>query len=306
MERGIMLSIDNPDTLVNVTKALASEVRVEIIRLLGSHQLNVNEIAERLNIPASTAAMNVRVLEEAGLITSELQPGIRGSMKVCYKQVDAIGISLKSEAVEEERAEVINMPIGNFVDYKVVPTCGIVSDKGPIDAEDEPRCFYNPARTQAKLIWLSKGYLEYRFPNTVLKSQTAKKIELSAELCSEDHEYNLEFPSDITVWVNGIDAGTWTCPSDFGGRRGKYNPSWWPDKNTQFGVLKKWSITDQGTYIDDKKVCDTVLESYHLGEAEYISIKIGIKEDSIHQGGLNLFGDSFGDYPQNIMLKIIY
>ena len=306
MERGIMLSVDNVDVLVSVAKALASDVRVDIIKLLGSYNLNVNEIAERLNIPASTAALNVRILEEAGLITTELQPGVRGSMKLCHKLVDAIGISLKSEVLEEERTEIISMPIGNFVDYKVLPTCGIVSERGPIDEEDEPRCFYNPARTQAKLLWLGKGYLEYRFPNTVLKTHEAKKIEISAEICSEDHEYNLDFPSDITMWVNGIDAGTWTCPSDFGGRRGKFNPSWWPDKNTQFGVLKKWVLTEHGTYIDDIKVSDICINDYKLSEAEYIAVKIGIKDDAVHQGGLNLFGDCFGDHPQNILLKILY
>jgi len=55
----------------------------------------------------------------------------------------------------------------------------------------------------AKLIWFGNGYLEYRFPNVTLKKKTLRKVEVSAEICSEDHEYNMDWPSDITLWING-------------------------------------------------------------------------------------------------------
>ena len=61
------------------------------------------------------------------------------------------------------------MPIGNYVDYQVEPTCGLVGEKGPIGEEDEPRGFYDPKRTKAKLLWFGRGYVEYRFPNNILK-----------------------------------------------------------------------------------------------------------------------------------------
>jgi len=35
-------------------------------------------------------------------------------------------------------------------------------------------------------------------------------------------------------------------------------------------------------------------------------VKIGIKEDAAHKGGINIFGDGFGDYPQDIVLKLSY
>lgn len=306
MKQVVNMNLDNIKNLAAIGKALSVEDRIEIIKLLCTYDLNVNEIAEKLSIPASTAATHVKVLEEAGLIKTTLQPGVRGSMKVCSKDLEEIQILLETKDNVEYRSEVINMPIGNFVDYKVEPTCGIVSEKGHIDEEDEPRCFYNPNRIQAKLLWFGKGYLEYRFPNNFLKNIKEKKLELSMELCSEDHEYNFDFPSDITVWVNDIEVGTWTCPSDFGGRRGKLNPDWWPDKNTQYGILKTWSMTEQGSFIDNEKVSEITLSEYRLSENEYISVRIGIKEDAKNVGGINLFGNSFGDYPQDIRMKIIY
>lgn len=298
------MNLDDKEQLTLLAKALSAEVRIEILKLLCKYDLNINEIAEQLMLPQSSAAAHVKVLEEAGLIKTTLQPGIRGSMKVCSRQLNGFGVELITKM--EDMVEIINMPIGNFVDYMVEPTCGIVSERGPIDEEDEPRCFYNPDRTKAKLLWFGKGYLEYRFPNNILTSHLEKRVELSMELCSEDHEYNFNFPSDITVWINEIESGTWTCPSDYGGRRGKYNPEWWPDKNTQFGILKTWSLTEEGSYIDEVKVNNTTIKEYHLSEKEFISVRIGIKEDAEHIGGVNLFGDCFGDYAQNIKMKIIF
>ena len=80
------LSFENEKELMLVGKALASEIRIRILKLLDENPLCVNEIAEILQIPPSSAALNVRVLEEAGLIRTELKPGVRGSMKLCIRQ----------------------------------------------------------------------------------------------------------------------------------------------------------------------------------------------------------------------------
>lgn len=306
MKQIVSMNLDDTEQLALIAKALSAEIRIEILKVLCHESLNVNEIAERLNIPASTAATHVKLLEEAGIIKTSLQRGIRGSMKLCTKVLGDIEVSLDTSEEETYQCEVINMPIGNYVDYKVAPTCGIVSDKAHIDEEDEPRCFYNPNRIYAQLLWFGEGYVEYRFPNNMLKENRERRVSISMELCSEDHEYNMDCLSDITVWVNGIEAGTWTCPSDFGGRRGKLNPSWWPDKNTQYGVLKTWTLTEQGTYIDEDKVNHVTIDEYHLSDNDYISVRIGIKEDATNIGGINLFGSGFGDYPQDIRLKIYY
>ncbi len=300
-----VLGYQDKKELAIIGKALSSEVRIDILKLLDREPLNVNEIADRLAIPASSAAMHVKVLEESGLIATELRPGVRGSMKVCSKQLDVLNVRLMEEETDVQ-AETISMPVGNFVDYDVHPTCGIVSDKEFIDEEDEPRCFYNPNRINAQLIWFGSGYLEYRFPNTGLKNRELKSVEFSAELCSETQFYNMDCPSDITLWINGKEAGTWRCPSDFGGRRGKLNPDWWPDRNTQYGKLKTWRFTPRGTYINGRKVADTALKEYEWGDHPYISVRIGIKEDAEMIGGINIFGESFGDYPQNILLKLFF
>ncbi len=289
-----------------IGKALSSEVRIQMLELLESDARNVNEIAEELDIPASSAAVNVRVLEEAGLIRTSLKPGVRGSMKICEKAAEELHIVLASGQQEELMSELITMPIGNFVDYKAEPTCGIVNEEGHIDLEDEPRVFYNPRRTEATLLWLGHGYLEYRFPNNERAGRTLAALSLSAELCSEAHDYDLDYPSDITLWINGEAAGTWHCPSDYGGRRGRLNPLWWPDKNTQYGEWKTWTINEKGTFLDGEQISPKTMQAYRFEEYPYIAVRIGISDDAVYKGGMNLFGSGFGDYAQDIEMKLIY
>ena len=306
MERSIEVNLDDGKLLSSIGRALSSEVRIEILKLLKEKTLNINEIAEQLSIPPSSAAAHVKVLEEAELLHTHLQPAVRGSMKICNVAAEQLLIHMDTSMRYEWKTEVISMPIGHFVDYKVEPTCGIVTEKGRVGEEDEPRCFFDPDRVDAQLIWLGKGYLEYRFPNYFLANVKEKELELSMELCSEDHEYNLDCPSDITVWINGIKVATWNCPSDFGGRRGKWNPDWWPDKNTQYGMLKTWKLTEDGSYLDGEKKSNKTIKQYHLFSDPYITVRIGMEEDAVHKGGINLFGECFGDYHQNILMKISY
>ena len=306
MIQTIKMNLDDTEHLASVAKALSSETRIQILRHLRYQDLNVNEIAEMLGIPASSSASHVKVLEEAGMIKTNLQPGIRGSMKVCHIVLDHIYVEMNTTRNLEQDEEIIKMPIGGYVDYRIEPTCGIVSAKGPIGSEDDPRCFYLPERIDAQLIWLGHGFIEYRFPNNSITDKDVLRLEISMELCSEDHEYNMNYPSDITLWVNDLEVGTWGSQSDFGGRRGKLNPDWWPDKNTQFGMLKTWKLTEQGCYLEEEKSGEHPLKEFRLGEQDYISVRVGIKEDAKQKGGFNLFGESFGDFAQNIIMKIVF
>ena len=306
MEQQISLDLDSPRETALVAKALSSEVRLGILRLLRGGPCCVNELAEQLRLPQSSAAAHVRALEEAGLIRTELQPGIRGSMKMCRLWAESVEMRMETREVRSGRQEEISMPVGHFVDYVVEPTCGLAGVRGPIGEEDEPRCFFEPERVEAQLIWLGGGYLEYRFPNHCRSEEELRAVEISAEVCSEDHEYSLDCPSDITLWVNGLEVGTWSCPSDYGGRRGRLNPDWWPDKNTQYGKLKTWRMTREGCYVDGKKTAERSIGDFHLTEAPYITVRLGIREDAVHRGGLNLFGENFGDHRQNIVMKLIY
>lgn len=306
MIRTVKMNLDDKEQLALIAKALSSEVRIEMLTVLRQKESNVNELAEVLGIPASSAAAHVKVLEEAGIIRTNLVPGVRGSMKVCSIDLDHLYVEMRTEKNPNQDVEVYKMPVGSYTDYRVAGTCGLCGTKGPIGVEDAPRSFYDPERFEAQILWFQSGYVEYRFPNQSLLKKKLEALEFSCELCSEDHEYNMDWPSDITLWINGKEAAIYECPSDFGDRRGKRNPEWWPDKNTQYGVLKRWRIEKDGTYLDEKKVSDKGICDYDLNEKEYIAVRLGISEDAVHQGGVNLFGEEFGDYGQNLVLTLIF
>ena len=106
MNKTIQLDLDDKEQLALLARALSAEVRIEILRLLCRTDLNINEIAERLNLPQSSAAAHVKVLEGAGLIKTSLKPAVRGSMKVCSRLLSAFQVELISRM--EEETEIIN------------------------------------------------------------------------------------------------------------------------------------------------------------------------------------------------------
>ena len=69
-------------------------------------------------------------------------------------------------------------------------------------------------------------------------------------------------------------------------------------------MLKTWVITTDGIYLDEEKFSGKTIKEFGLSEREYISVRLGVKENATHKGGMNLFGNGFGDYEQDIVMKI--
>jgi predicted transcriptional regulator len=288
-----------------VLKALASEPRLRILELLGERLSNVSEIAEALHIPVSTANLHVSILENAGLLITELQPAKRGVQKVCARAYEVITISLPVQSARQEaRAVEASVPVGSYVDCQVTPTCGLAGRNGLIGLLDDAASFYEPERVNAQLIWFHHGYVEYRLPNRLPPKAEPTSLQVSAEICSEAPMHHDDWPSDITVWINGVDIGTWTSPADFGGQRGILTPQWWETRNTQYGLLKVWQVNREAAFVDGVKVSDVRLSDLELAGSSFLSVRIGVRADAEHVGGINLFGSSFGNYPQDIVVRI--
>jgi predicted transcriptional regulator len=289
-----------------VTKALGSDTRLEILRFLGTHTSSLLEIAESLNLPQSTATLHINILEKAGLIETDLQPARRGLQKIIARRYDRMVIQLPAEPKAEMEPVEVSMPVGAYVDADVVPTCGLAGEMGIIGLLDDPLTFFEPERVFAQLLWFHRGFVEYRFPNRLPNGALLDLLEVSFEVCSEAPLHHFDWPSDITVWINGVEVGTWTSPGDFGGERGRLTPRWWDSTNSQYGLLKVWKVTEEGSYVDGVKVSGVILDHLNLDTGKLISIRVGIKDSAHNIGGVNLFGAKFGNYPQDIILKQHY
>ena len=304
MIKEVRLDLSKPEQLAQVARALGSDIRIRILEMLDETSMSIVELAQRLHVPVSTVSNNVVVLEEADLVRSERQTGIRGTVKLCSLKQNELHICLGKPREYTMHSIFQPMPIGQYVECVAEPVCGLLDDRGSIGRQDDPSSFYDPEHHRAQLLWFEHGFVEYRFSNQALRDYMAKTLEFSFEACSEAPNYRKDWPSDITVWVNGVELGTWTCPSDFGGRRGRYSPEWWGLAGTHFGLLKRWRIDEDGCQLDDQPLSSVKLSQLHLESLPYISLRIGIRADAIHRGGINLFGEGFGDYPQGIVMRM--
>lgn len=298
------LTIHDSAGLLPIAHALSSELRLNILSLTGRQTMSVGELARALDVPVSTIAVNVTVLENAGLLTTRQVPGTRGMQRKCTKVTDYVSVNLTDAAAQDELIGEIRMPVGGYsLCGDILPTCGLANEKGFIGVQDQPLNFYLPERFGAQLLWFRQGFVEYRFPVEKLRNARLQKIMFVFEACSEAIGYDNHCVSDIFVEAGGLPIGVWHSPGDFGGRRGLLNPEWWPSFSSQYGLLKSWSIDSSGSYLDDQKISDVTLGDLNLAQAEYLSLRIGVRPDAQARGGLNLFGAHFGDFPVDILLR---
>lgn len=308
MKEKLVLDIANVEQVSSICHAMSSPIRLRILSLIEEKPLNISELSQQLQIPLSTTAQSIAILEKAGLIISTSKPGVRGAQKLCALKVDSLFMQIKNTSdTGSEDVYVQQMPIGNYSDFRVNAPCGIVTEKAFIAPEDSPYGFFLPEHTQAQLLWFTSGHLEYRFFNKFLRRSTLpKSVEFSFELCSEAPGYNSEWRSEITVWLNDRRIGCLVSLGDYGNRRGRLNPSWWDYNNTQYGILHRVCITAEGTLLDDALYPEFTIDHLKPGDQDYLSFKIGVEESARYVGGLNLFGEKFGDYPQAIVMRAVF
>lgn len=305
MKDGTILVID-PVSDFKLLKGLASEIRIKILELVQVGGMNVNEITEALCLPQSTVATNVMILEKAGLVRTENTKGKKGTQKLCYPTYREMVIRFQShERAKRGDTIEVEMPVGLYTNYDVSTPCGLCSTEGIIGYLDVPSHFLDPGRVKACLLWFERGFVEYKFPNNSLyKEKPLKKIEVSAELSSETPGTNGNWLSDITLWINDSEVGHWTSPGDFGDHRGKLTPTWWKLEGSQYGLLKNWSVTDEGTFVDGVFVSPITLKDLSIPEHHSIRVRFGVKDNAEHRGGINIFGKGFGNYDQDIILRL--
>lgn len=301
-----MLHIKSLEEGLDIFKALASDIRISIIKLLlSNNELNMNELAAQLNITNGALTGHIKKLENCGLISISNESTGHGNQKKYMVHLDKILIEINSKEDEQNVYET-NIKVGHYSDYHVFPTCGLATSRSIIGEVDDPRYFAHPDRFQSDILWFTKGYVEYLIPNFLPASQKIDQITISLELGSEAPGYNDIWPSDIHFYINNKWIGYWTSPGDFGGTKGIFTPDWWEINWNQYGLLKLIVINRKGTFIDGLKISDVSLNDFDLDYKSTIKFKLAVPEDAKHVGGLTIFGKSFGNYNQDINVRIHY
>lgn len=301
-----MLYIKSLEEGLEVFKALGSEIRIEIIKILLENQdMNMNELATRLKITNGALTSHIKKLEDCGIITVTSESAGHGNQKKCEVALDKILIDVNNRETEKNMYDT-DLKVGHYSAYEVCPTCGMATSTALIGAVDDTRYFAHPDRYNADILWFTRGYVEYIIPNFIPSGSKIDQISISLELGSEAPGVNDVWPSDISFYLNGVLLGKWTSPGDFGDVKGIFTPDWWPPKWNQYGMLKLLVVNSKGAFIDGLKISDMDIRQLHLDYKSTLRLRFAVDEDSEHVGGLTIFGKSFGNYNQDINVKIAY
>lgn len=294
------------DKNLSFFQALASETRLKIISLIQNKEMSIKDLSAALNMSSAMIAKHINQLEEVGIVESYSQPGVRGLLKLCRIKTSEVQVILNNNYEENKNNFTeIDVPIGSYSSFKISAPCGLASKDKLFGILDDPRYFASPNRSDISLIWFTSGYLEYSIPIYDIDFSNLEEIEISLEICSEFPGYNNSFKSDIYFYLNNISLGKWTSPGDFGDRKGVFTPSWW-DLGTEYGLLKMIKINSNGVFLDGIQLSNSPLQDFLSEDLYSLSFKIECPTDTQYPGGINIFGENFGNFNQNIKIKCYY
>lgn len=302
-----MIHITSLDEGLELFKALGSDVRVQILKiLLENDHMSMNQLATQLNLSNGALTGHIKKLEECGMISTSNESASHGNSKICSVIQDKIVLDIE-KPVDLTNAFTTSIKVGQFSNCSIFPTCGIANNTSVIGEIDDTRYFNHPDRFNADILWFTKGYVEYTLPNLVPSNNKITQISISFEISSEAPGVDNNWPSDIAFYINGKKLGMWTSPGDFGGDvLGILTPDWWPANWNQYGLLKLLVINQHGSYIDGLKISDLTISDLELGANSPISFRIAVDDDAEHIGGVTLFGKTFGNYGQDIKVSLNY
>ncbi|MCL1854976.1 MAG: helix-turn-helix domain-containing protein [Clostridia bacterium] len=301
-----MLHVINLREGLPVFKSLASSTRIAILEMLYEKgTMSMTEIAEALQITGGALTPHIKMLADTGFLTVAFTSGKHGIQRACSAAEQRVLID-PAHATRNINVYETEIGVGQYSNYEAFPTCGLATPERLIGEVDDPRYFASPERVNASILWLGHGFVEYLLPNFLKPNQQAVELQISMELASEAPGSSDDWPSDITFSLNGVTLCTWTSPGDFGRTRGIYNPAWWDRNWNQYGLFKLLSVNQVGTFIDGGKRSDVTLEDINIRHATNLVLRIGAPKDTENAGGLTIFGRRFGNYDQDIRIRMQY
>lgn len=301
-----MRELFTQDEIAVFSKALSSKLRVNILQYLVIHPgTGMMELADFFKVSRAAITQNIRQLNEAGLVEFDQSTDDSGARKRCFLTEQKFMLNL-GRSFQSQQIYSTEMPIGQYINYRAMPTCGIATTERLIGNVDDPAFFADPQRVHAGILWFCSGYVEYRLPNYLKKGQRVEEMQFSMELSSEAPGIAENWPSDLSFSFNGTELGHWTSPGDYGEVRGRFTPKWWTPNWNQYGLLKLLCINKAGTYIDGLMISPVRIDDLSLDEKSEFIFRIASPPDACNAGGCTIFGRGYGNYNQDIKFNVIY
>ncbi len=87
---------DDEDRIIEITKAISSRTRYNIVSFLQDEEMDISTLAEKLGQTEANVSAQVKQLERAKLVESRYTPGEHGVRKICKTAITKITINFAS------------------------------------------------------------------------------------------------------------------------------------------------------------------------------------------------------------------
>ena len=301
-----MRELYSMEELASFGKAISSELRIQIVLYVAKHPgIGLMELSQKFGVSRAAITQNIKILSAAGLIELGESGEKSSARKGCFLTEDSFLLNFRPQLLTQ-KIYATEIPIGQYSDFAITPTCGIATPEELIGKVDDPAYFDDPRRSQAGILWFSTGFVEYRLPNYLQPGQELSELQLSFEVSSEAPGVAENWPSDLIFSLNGEEIGSWTSPGDYGDVWGRYTPDWWDPNWNQYGLLKLLSINDARISMDGRMISPKSIKALSLTNESELRFRIAAPAEAQNAGGCTLFGRGFGNYNQGLKFKIIY
>ncbi|NUU64089.1 ArsR/SmtB family transcription factor [Paenibacillus agri] len=289
---------------LRVYEALASEVRLRIVDLLGEREMHIKELAAELHLSSAIVSSHVVKLQKAGIVSSKMRRIDGGTYKYCSLSANYFLVKLTGASAVARKVVEVSVPVGHYTDLQVAPGCGIMgTDKVVGYCDDDARRFRDPCHADTSVLWLDKGYVEYKVPNYLFRDIAVQEIEISMEIGSEASHVNEKWPTDIIFTLNDRDLGRWTGPGESSKLRNSLTADYWKNEVNRRGLLKVLRINASGTFMDGQQISEVTLADICWHHEQW-TFRVTAAEVNRRRGRLALYGCGSGNYEQDIVFRV--
>ena len=103
--KNLYLDGTNLEKINKIAKALGSQTRYTIVKLLAKEEVDISTLASILGQTEANVSAQVKYLEKVGILKCKYKPGVHGVRKVCRAQIANINIKLVPDDVVQKEQE---------------------------------------------------------------------------------------------------------------------------------------------------------------------------------------------------------
>lgn len=288
-----------------VLKALSNSARYSILQQLSQGPMNISELARAIKISQPTVTTYVNQLEKAGLIFCRLQKSSKGYNKICHTNYRGFSLFWETDLAGIIEAEYsVDLPVGHYSSIDCVAPGFLATQAGIIASSEDFSRFFHPIRMQAELLLMSEGNVRYLFPYNIPDTHKIRYLEISAEI-----SVALDRPdscTDVSLTINNYKFAVHRIRTAENRNSSNHLLEWYPKDMPTTGQLYVWRVEADRSTLNGLPAGNVTLADLNLQPMQPIDISFEAKSPGEPLGGMIIFGQSFGQYNQDIRLTIVH